>query len=169
MAGARSAADQSRDGQCKDTKHPGAGQPAAPPAASCGGRWTVLHYSMAHLLAGIRILVVEDNDDEREVLEQSLTSKGATVRAVPTALDALALLGDADIILTDFALPGNDGVWLLERVNKQPKPIPVIAMSGYDERQQPRLATAPFAGKLLKPYDFDQLCAEIAATSGRRA
>jgi CheY-like chemotaxis protein len=124
---------------------------------------------MAHPLAGIRILVVEDDDDEREVLAQSLTFEGATVRAVPTASDALALLGDADIILTDFALPGDDGVWLLERVNKQPRPIPVIVMSGYDKSQEPRLATAPFAGKLLKPYDFDQLCAEITATLVHRA
>jgi CheY-like chemotaxis protein len=124
---------------------------------------------MAHLLAGIRILVVEDDDDSREVLAHNLTAEGATVTALSTASEAVPLVPSADIIVTDYALPGDDAVWLLERVNKLPRPIPVIAVSGYDGSQQPRLAAAPFAGKLLKPYDFDRLCVEIAATVGHRA
>jgi CheY-like chemotaxis protein len=66
-------------------------------------------------------------------------------------------------VLTGFAMPGDDGAWLLEQVNHQSRPIPVIAFSGCDESQEPRLAAAPFAGKLLKPLGFDQVCAEIAA------
>jgi hypothetical protein len=42
-------------------------------------------------------------------------------------------------------------------------------MSGYEERQEPRLAAAPFARKLLKPLNFDQLCAEIAVVLSNRA
>jgi len=72
-------------------------------------------------------------------------------------------------VLTDFALPGDDGVWLLEQVNQQSRRIPLIAISGYTESQEPRLAAAPFAGKLLKPLDFDQVCAEIAVVLGHRA
>jgi two-component system, OmpR family, response regulator len=124
---------------------------------------------MAHLLAGIRILLVEDDEDNREVLAQSLTAESATVMAVSTAAEALPLVPSADIIVTDYALPGEDAVWLLERVNKQPSPIPVIVVSGYDERQKPRLAAAPFAGKLLKPFDFYQLCGEIVSAMANRA
>jgi two-component system, chemotaxis family, CheB/CheR fusion protein len=120
-------------------------------------------------LAGIRILVVEDNDDNREILATALTLEGATVTAVSTAREALPLLSKVDIILTDFVMPGEDGVWLLEQVNTHPRPIPVIAISGFDESQEPRLAAAPFAGKLLKPLDFDQVCAEIAVALGNRA
>jgi CheY-like chemotaxis protein len=90
---------------------------------------------MAHPLAGIRILVVEDDDDSREVLAHNLTAEGATVTALSTAAEALSLVPGADIIVTDYALPGDDAVWLLERVNKASRPIPVIAVSGYDERQ----------------------------------
>jgi two-component system OmpR family response regulator len=121
-----------------------------------------------HLLVGIRILVVEDDDDSREVLAQILSLEGASVMTVSTASEALAMLPGADIVLTDFALPSDDGVWLLERVNKQPRPIPVIVMSGFDEGQEPRLATAPFAGKLLNPVDFDRRYAEIATALGDR-
>jgi CheY-like chemotaxis protein len=120
-------------------------------------------------LAGIKILVVEDNDDNREILATTLTSEGATVTAVSTAREALPFLSSVDIILTDFVLPDDDGVWLLEQVNQQPRPVPVIVISGFDESQEPRLAAAPFAGKWLKPLDFDQVCAEIAVVLGNRA
>jgi CheY-like chemotaxis protein len=121
---------------------------------------------MAHPLAGIRILVVEDDDDNRDLLAHTLTAEGASVTAVSTAAEALPLVPTADIIVTDYVLPDDDAVWLLERVNKQPRPLPVIAVSGYDQRQEPRLAAALFAGKLLKPVDFDQLCGEIVAVLG---
>jgi hypothetical protein len=42
-------------------------------------------------------------------------------------------------------------------------------VSGYDERQEPRMATAPFAAKLLKPVDLDRLCGEIVAALENRA
>jgi CheY-like chemotaxis protein len=113
---------------------------------------------MPKTLAGIRILVVEDDDDSREIFAYALDAEGATVTAASTAREALPFLSSVDIILTDFVLPGDDGVWLLEQVNKRPRPVPVIAISGFDESQQPRLAAAPFAGKLLKPLDFDQVC-----------
>lgn len=56
-----------------------------------------------------------------------------------------------------------DGVWLLEQVNQQPRPVPVIGISGYDAQQQPRLAAAAFVRKFLKPLDFNQICADIVA------
>jgi CheY-like chemotaxis protein len=43
---------------------------------------------MAHLLAGIRILLVEDDEDNREVLAQTLTAEGASVVAASTAAEA---------------------------------------------------------------------------------
>jgi CheY-like chemotaxis protein len=124
---------------------------------------------VSQTLAGIRILVVEDDDDNREILATTLTLEGATVTAVSTAREALPFLSSVDIVLTDFVMPGEDGVWLLEQVNKHPRPIPVIAISGFDESQEPRLAAAPFAGKLLKPLDFERVCAEIAVVLGSGA
>jgi two-component system OmpR family response regulator len=112
---------------------------------------------MAPLLTGIKILVVEDDEDNRELLAHSLTAAGASVTAVSTAEEALPVVPGADIVVTEYALSGDDAVWLLERVNKLPRPIPVIAVSGYDGRQEPRLASAPFARRLLKPVDFDRL------------
>jgi CheY-like chemotaxis protein len=123
---------------------------------------------MSQTLAGIQVLVVEDDDDSREILAHALTLEGATVTAVSAAREALARLPKADIVLTDFAMPGDDGVWLLEQVNQQTRRIPVIAISGYAESQEPRLAAAPFTRRWLKPLDFDQVCADIAAVLGDR-
>lgn len=104
-------------------------------------------------LAGIRLVIAEDHDDTRDILEQVLRHLGATVTAVALAREALAMVAAADIIVTDLAMPGEDGVWLLEQVSEHLRPIPVIVVSGFAETQVPRLAQAPFARKLLKPVD----------------
>ena len=103
--------------------------------------------------AGIRLVIAEDHDDTRDVLEQVLRRLGATVTAVALAREALGVVSAADIIVTDLAMSEEDGVWLLEQVNQHARPIPVIAMSGSAESQVPRLSQAPFARKLLKPVD----------------
>jgi len=56
-----------------------------------------------------------------------------------------------------------DALPLLSKV-----PVPVVAIRGFDESQKSHLAAAPFAGKGLKPLDFDQVCAEIAIVLGHR-
>ena len=112
---------------------------------------------MPEALAGVRVLVVDDDDDTRLILNEVLGHLGADVATAASAQDALALAQGVDIIVTDIAMPSVDGVWLLERVNELPRPVPVIAMSGYAERQVPRYARAPFARKLLKPVDKSEL------------
>jgi two-component system cell cycle sensor histidine kinase/response regulator CckA len=103
------------------------------------------------VLTGIRIVLAEDDDDNRDIFEQVLRHLGATVTAVALAREALDLVPKAYIIVTDLAMPGEDGVWLLEQVNEHPRPIPVIVVSGFAESQVPRLAQASFARNLLKP------------------
>jgi CheY-like chemotaxis protein len=108
---------------------------------------------MADRLAGIRVVIAEDHDDTRYIVEHVLRHLGATVTAAATAREALGMVAAADIILTDFSMPGEDGVWLLEQVNQHPRPIPVISVSGFAEQHVPRLAQARFSRKLLKPVD----------------
>jgi CheY-like chemotaxis protein len=55
---------------------------------------------MSANLTGIRVVVVEDHGDSREILEQMLGFYGAIVTTVSTASDALAIAPDADIIVT---------------------------------------------------------------------
>jgi CheY-like chemotaxis protein len=69
---------------------------------------------MPEPLSGIRIVIAEDHDDTRDILEQVLRHLGATVTAVALAREVLGIAAAADIIVTDLAMPGEDGVWLLE-------------------------------------------------------
>lgn len=108
---------------------------------------------MAGLLDGVRVLIVEDHEDSRLMLAEYLSSQGASVESVSTADEAVDRLDGCDVIVTDFALPNHDGVWLLEQTLNRARPVPVILLSGYAEQQHEVIASAPFARKLLKPID----------------
>jgi len=73
--------------------------------------------------------------------------------AAATAKDALREIARADVVVTDLAMPNNDGIWLLNEINALSRPVPVIVLSGVHESQHLRLRTAPFIRKLLKPVD----------------
>jgi CheY-like chemotaxis protein len=123
---------------------------------------------MAEPLTGLRVLVVEDHSDSRDVLDQALSFMGAIVITVATAEDALSDLDRADVVITDFALPGKDGAWLLDRVKASRRPVPVILVSGFAATQVPAVAHAEFALKLLKPIDPWDLAREIVTLLDRR-
>jgi|SRR5438067_4563303 len=112
---------------------------------------------MTEPLRGVRVLLVEDHDDSREMLEHSLTAEGAIVVAAATARDALVDILNADVVVTDLAMPNDDGIWLLNEINSLPRPVPVIVLSGFHESQHLGLRTAPFIRKLLKPVNFGEL------------
>ena len=59
-------------------------------------------------LNGVRVLVVEDHEDSRIVLEQCLRLDGASVAAAATAQEAVTLLDQQafDLVVTDYAMPG---------------------------------------------------------------
>ena len=113
------------------------------------------------LLGGVRILIVEDDEDNRIVLEESLRFQGAGVEAVGTAAEAAGILDRFDIILSDYDLPDHDAVWLLDHATRLLPPIPVILVSGYAECQVDAIANAPFACKLLKPVDVLDVGLEV--------
>jgi CheY-like chemotaxis protein len=71
---------------------------------------------------GIRILLVEDDADSREILAQTLTAEGATVTAVSTAREALPFLSSMDIVLTDFVMPVTMASGSLRRSTSGPDP-----------------------------------------------
>jgi CheY-like chemotaxis protein len=114
-------------------------------------------------LVGIRVLVVEDHDDSRDLLQQVLEHEGAWVIVSRSADEALPRVGEVDVVVTDIAMPGHDGFWLLHEVRRRDRPVPVIAVSGYSELQERALREAAFARVLRKPIDPWVLCREVAS------
>ena len=117
-------------------------------------------------LRGVRVLLVEDHDDTREALDAYLTIAGAIVLSASTALEALPQVVMCDVVVTDLAMSGRDGRWLVGQVRAGARPVPVIAATGYDQDYD--LSQAPFARVLTKPVDPELLADAILYVLGRK-
>ena len=123
-------------------------------------------------LAGLSILLVEDDPDGREVLETFLKFAGATVRAAASAEAGLELFKAAvpAIVITDIVLPGRDGLWLLDQIRALATVarVPVVALTG---RVMPaeilRIRAAGFDAHLVKPVDLDDITEVITSVIRR--
>ncbi|GAC1394788.1 MAG: hypothetical protein NVSMB47_04320 [Polyangiales bacterium] len=119
-------------------------------------------------LAGVRILVVDDDDDAREVMALALAQEGATVLVAGSAVEARKTLAGAqvDVLISDVGMPGEDGYALIRSVRASfpgRDRIPALALTGYaglDDRARAR--EAGFDAHLTKPVDLDALLAQVA-------
>ena len=122
-------------------------------------------------LSGKRILIVEDDPDSREVLELFLEQSGAQVSSVESAKAAMEILtrnsnGLPDIIISDLAMPEEDGYALLVRVRQLPSDrggaIPAIALSAFTTVESKQKAfDSGFQLYSTKPFEPDKLVADI--------
>jgi PAS domain S-box-containing protein len=112
----------------------------------------------ARLPAGLRVLLVEDDAEVRQVAHQFLVALGCTVVPCPDAEAALDLLETDtafDLLLTDIALgPGLRGTELAQRLEQRLPLLPVLLMSGFS---QELVGTSPGRELLQKPYTRDAL------------
>ena len=130
-------------------------------------------------LKGVRILVVEDDNDSREVLQLFLEQAGAMVESVPSAKDAIATFQRPskslpDVMISDLAMPEEDGFSLISRVRQLPPEkggtIPAIALSAFatNESKQ-RAIECGFDYYSSKPFEPDLLTSDIINLLRRKA
>lgn len=125
-------------------------------------------------LTGVSVLVVEDNDDSRKLLQTILTRAGAAVQAaesVPTALRILA--GEwPDIVISDIEMPGEDGYSLIRKIRLQEPPsqrVPAIALTAYTRSaDRVRALAAGFQTHMSKPVEPAELVAAVKSLSRHR-
>ena len=120
------------------------------------------------ILGGARIVLVDDDPDALEVVTKVLKLCGAEVVAVATAQRALDQLrrGRVTLLISDIAMPDQDGFWLLEQVRRLSTErggnIPAIAVSAFaDVNTKLRVSSAGFAAYLSKPLNPDTLIMEV--------
>jgi len=115
--------------------------------------------STARPLAGISLLLVDDDADGREVVEYSLTHAGASVMTAGSAEKFKAWR--PNIVVTDIAMPSPDGFWLCEQIrglSEGVRRVPVIALTALVYRQdRDRIRAAGFDAHLVKPQGLDDL------------
>jgi signal transduction histidine kinase len=125
-------------------------------------------------LEGLRVLVLEDEPDARELVERVLQERGATTLAFASALEALdACMAEApDVIVSDIGLPGVDGYEFIRRLRssegQRGRSTPAAALTAFARSEDRRRALlAGFQTHLAKPIDPLELLVVVAALAGR--
>jgi CheY-like chemotaxis protein len=127
------------------------------------------HVDGKHNLAGIRVLVVDDDLDTLEVLKVILQNRGAEVITASSAGDALQALEQSlpDALVSDLAMPEHDGYELIAEIRQRGPErggnIPAVALTAYARvEDRMRALTAGFHMYLPKPVDSNELVAVVA-------
>jgi len=109
-----------------------------------------------------RVLIVEDEEKLRRVIELQLISAGFEADLARTAEEGLALADRADLILTDLRLPGMDGLEFIKRIRRQNSRTPIIVMTAYGTVENAVEAMKAGALDFLpKPFSMDHLMAVL--------
>ena len=121
-------------------------------------------------LDGVKILIVEDDNDSREVLQLFLEQSGAAVKSTPSAKSAISMLtafdGVPDVIVSDLAMPEEDGYTLVAKIRRLPAEsggkVPAMALSAFATAESKKRALeAGFDRYATKPFEPDLLVNEI--------
>ena len=115
---------------------------------------------------GARVLVVDDQEEMRDLLAEMLASEGYEPRAVVGGEEALQELEHApyDLLLTDLNMPHMDGLALLRRVRERWPSLPVVIITGYGSRSTERHVMREGAqGYISKPCTLQRVIASVSA------
>jgi CheY-like chemotaxis protein len=128
-------------------------------------------------LTGTHVLLVDDDEDGRELVATILSARGALVRTAASAAAALQALGEQrpDVLLSDIEMPGQDGYALVREVRRRESEgegsrLPAIAFTAYaraEDRQ--RALAAGFDAHVAKPISPGELLGAVARAVGREA
>lgn len=126
-------------------------------------------------LAGVRVLVVDDDADARALVKRLLEDRGANVQAAGSAGAAVELFraGRPDVLVSDIGMPGEDGYSLLRRVRALEAevggtPVPAVALTAYARSEDRMKAVlAGFQMHVAKPVEPAELLAMVASLAGR--
>ena len=128
----------------------------------------------SRILDGLKILVVDDDADTRDLLATILTRCGGEVRCSESAADALLQFQEwnPDLLVSDIGMPQEDGYGLIRKLRKlrsrRAKQIPALALTAYATDEDRTLAlSAGFQMHLPKPIEPENLVSSIAAALGR--
>ncbi|MFB2982880.1 PAS domain S-box protein [Microseira sp. BLCC-F43] len=125
-------------------------------------------------LAGLNILVVDDDADSRDFIAFVLEQDGAKVIALPSALQALREFPRAkpDVLVSDIGMPEMDGYMLMRQIRALPPDqggkVPAIALTAYaGEGDSKQALSAGFQQHIAKPIEPNQLVQAVAKLAGK--
>jgi PAS domain S-box-containing protein len=133
-------------------------------------RDTLPSYECPERLDGLRVLVVDDEPDTRELLKIGLNQCGADVIVAGSAAEALEAIATTmpDVLISDIGMPGEDGYSLIRRVRELPAEsggrVPAIALTAYARTEDRMQALrAGYQMHVPKPVELAELVAIVAS------
>jgi CheY-like chemotaxis protein len=124
-------------------------------------------------LAGVKVLVVDDEADAREVVRRVLTASGAEVATAASAAEALAVVGEfaPGVLVSDVGLHGEDGYELIRKVRMlggDAGRVPAVALTAFARLEdRTRAMLSGFQMHLAKPVDARELVVTVATLASR--
>jgi CheY-like chemotaxis protein/anti-sigma regulatory factor (Ser/Thr protein kinase) len=126
-------------------------------------------------LQGVRVLVVDDEQDARDMLRTAISKAGGIVEAAGSAQEALARVADfrPDVLVSDIGMPDEDGYSLMKRIRaldrEQGGNVPSIALTAYTRSEERTRALAVgFTTHICKPVNPTDLLALIDSLATRQ-
>ena len=139
--------------------HPTRGAPAEPTAMP--------------QLDGVRVLLVDDEEDAVDMVRRMLETLGAVVTTAPSAESAFTLLRTfaPDVIISDIGMPGTDGYQFMRRLRageSKDRRIPALALTAFARPEDRKHAIlSGYQAHLAKPFDVAELAIIVAGLAGR--
>jgi CheY-like chemotaxis protein len=125
-------------------------------------------------LSGVRVLIVDDDADARELIKRVLTQCGAEARVAASALQALEILKAhrPDVLISDIGMPHMDGYDFMRRVRELPpfqgRSLPAIALTAFARSvDRTKAMMAGYQMHMAKPIEPQELVATVASFAGR--
>ena len=147
---------------------------ATPPGKARGSSIITESYTDSPSLDGVRVLLVDDLAEARELITFALVNNGAEVRTADSAAEGLSVLREwrPDVILSDIAMPSEDGYAFIRKVRKLSEEkggtIPAAALTAYvGSKERLKSIEAGYQAYITKPVEWSELLMIIATLAGR--
>jgi signal transduction histidine kinase len=150
--------------------------PVAPAAAAAAEAPTAASPATPPRLDGLRVLVVDDEEDAREIMAHALEGYGAVVTSAASARDAMDILehDEVDALLSDISMPEEDGFTLITKVRASKvdrvASVPAAAVTALTRQEHcDKALAAGFQIHIAKPFGPAQLAVAVGRLAGRSA
>ncbi len=127
------------------------------------------------VLRGLRVLVVDDEADSRDLISAILTRCGSDVNCCESAAEGMKAFKSwkPDLLVSDIGMPNEDGYSLITKLRKlktkRAKEMPAIALTAYATKEdQERTLSSGFQMHVAKPIDPEKLITSIARAMGSK-
>ncbi len=120
----------------------------------------------------LRVLLVEDDDDNRELMAEVLTASGCQVLSAASGKEGLKTLSEhsVDVVVTDVGMPGMGGLEMARAAKAIAPTVPVVVVTGWAEREDIAKARGrEVDAVLIKPVDPDALTQAVSDVAQGRS